>query len=129
MKSVSLQPTDGTVHAEEYVEQLKVLSWILFVMVRDEEVYDLPSAANLLMVATTFCLKHSQNECNLQFKINKEGNKVVFPGKNKLQMEKQILEYLCGLMNFSYDDITESMKKIFDAKVEKMFSDSMKISY
>lgn len=47
------------------------------------------------------------------------------PGPNKEGMEKQILEYLCGLMTFEYDSVTESIQKRFDEEVKTLFREKL----
>lgn len=59
MRYVSLKTAAEGSPVEEYVDSLKILSWILFVLMRKPDLDDLPSKANLLMATTGYCLKQS----------------------------------------------------------------------
>lgn len=52
----------------------------------------------------------------------------MIPGLSKSNLQDEILEYLCKQMHFSYDDETAEVKKAQNAKIDKLFSETFKLS-
>jgi len=128
MKSVSLKPESlNDKINEDYLENIKLISWILFILSKKRENGDLPTRANLLMTATAYVLRQSNPEFALEFVIGDDRRKAIIPGPSKISMEKPILEYLCGLMAFEYDNITEGIKLRFDNEVKSLFHNKLGI--
>lgn len=61
-----------------------------------------------------FVLKHSSNEYSIHFSLTAGGEEeAVIPGISKLDMDQQIMEYLCKQLGFSNDEETEKVRQQF----------------
>lgn len=122
LQYINLSPSkskDEAAFSHEYYKSLKTTAWLFFIIFRDKK-NKLPKNANLMLSSLSYVLKNSSVDLTIEFLLSEKGEKAVIPGESKGQLQGQILEYLCKLMNFNCDDETHAARKEFDSNVKEL---------
>lgn len=114
----------------DYSKTLKSTAWLIFVLLSSRACNRgrlhkypnlIPMTINMMVHSLAFVLKYSDEGYTIHFTLMAGGDEeAVIPGISKVDMEPQIVEYLCKQLRFVNDEETEQARQQFYIEFKKI---------